>query len=231
MRAKMSAGRAAAMLPACALLACVHQAAASQTVLVSVNSAGKQAKDYSSQCLPSRDGRYVAFWSPATNLAPKDGNGNYDIFRRDSVKGVTVLVSVTTKGASGNGYSFNPRISPDGRFVAFQSDATNLVSPPSTGKHIFLRDVKEGKTQLLPPTVDGQPINSYFNGPFAVSNGGRYILFDANASNLVPGDTNGQDDIFLYDSRFGRVERVSAGFKGQGNDHSDGAAMSTDARF
>jgi Tol biopolymer transport system component len=223
-----SSFRVVTLLSSVALMVGASPAMANRTVLVSVSSAERQANQFSENCLPSRDGRSVAFLSYASNLAPNDGP---DVFRRDRVTGATALVSATPAGASGDDASSWPRISPDGRFVAFPSDATNLVSPPSTGTSLFLRDVAEGKTVRFPPTVDGKPINDFFEGPHAVSNGGRFVLFDSNASNLVRGETNGVNDAFLYNSRTGRVIRVSVGPNGQGNGDSGGGAMSSDGRF
>jgi Tol biopolymer transport system component len=228
---KASSFRAVSLLSSVALIVGASPAMANRTVLMSVSSAERQANQFSENCMPSRDGRYVAFLSYASYLAPKDGNDGPDVFRRDRVTGVTALVSATAAGASGNDSSGWPRISPDGRFVAFPSDASNLVSPPSTGTSVLLRNVAEGKTVRFPPTVDGKPINDFFEGPHAVSNGGRFVSFDSNASNLVRGDTNGVNDAFLYNSRTGRVIRVSVGPNGQGNADSGGGAMSSDGRF
>ena len=88
----------------------------------------------------SADGRFVAFDSEATNLVPGDTNDASDVFVRDRQTGTTRRVSVSSGGAQGNGASFDPAISADGRFVAFNSDATNLVPGDTNGAaDVFVR--------------------------------------------------------------------------------------------
>src|SRR5438477_77161 len=103
-------------------------AAYDRTILVSVQSDGGQTTHNSTEAAASSDGRFVAFSSFATNLAPGDTNKVIDAFVRDRVARTTQRVSVRTGGGQGNGASQNPSLSADGRFVAFQSDADNLVS-------------------------------------------------------------------------------------------------------
>src|SRR5436190_5848928 len=98
-----------------------------KTKRVSVSSAGAQGNDDSFEPAISADGRFVAFSSDATNLVGGDTNGTSDIFVRDRRTHKTRRVSVSSAGAQGNDGSFSPSISADGRFVAFASDATNLV--------------------------------------------------------------------------------------------------------
>ena len=110
------------------------------TERVSVSSGGAQGNTTSGYPAISAGGRFVAFESVATNLAPGDTNGTYDVFIRDRKAGKTQRVSVSSGGAQGNGVSFHPAISADGRFVAF-SDASNLV-PGDTNDDsvVFIRD-------------------------------------------------------------------------------------------
>ncbi|MDP8958392.1 MAG: hypothetical protein M3N51_04135, partial [Actinomycetota bacterium] len=96
------------------------------TERVSVAPDGTSGNDYSFPGVISADGRYVAFWSIASNLVPGDTNGAGDVFVRDRVTGTTELVSVA-KGTQGNGASYGPAISAGGRYVGFESDASNLV--------------------------------------------------------------------------------------------------------
>jgi Tol biopolymer transport system component len=125
--------RAVSLLSSVALMAGGSPAMANRTVLISVSSAERQANKFSENCFPSRNGRYVAFLSYASNLTPTDGNDEPDVFRRDRVTGVTALVSATPTGATSNDSSGGPRISPDSRFVAFRSAATNLLLGNPTG--------------------------------------------------------------------------------------------------
>jgi hypothetical protein len=89
----------------------------------------------------TQDGRYVSFYSYATNLVPGDTNASMDVFVRDRVGGVTTRVSVSSAGAQGNSNSYDASISGmDGRFVAFHSSASNLVPGDTNDRHdIFVR--------------------------------------------------------------------------------------------
>jgi Tol biopolymer transport system component len=116
------------------LAASAGVARAGITERVSVASDGTQGNSgFNSRVSISADGRFVAFPSPATNLVAGDTNGFVDIFVRDRVSGTTERVSVATDGTLGNNQSFGPSISADGRFVAFESTATNLVAASAPG--------------------------------------------------------------------------------------------------
>src|SRR3990172_1970992 len=119
----------------------VHDRQTRVTKRVSVNSSGGQANDWSYLPSLSADGRYVAFSSTSTNLIIEDTNGAWDIFVHDRQTGITERVSVDTSGIQGNGNSFNPSLSSDGRYVAFSSWATDLV-PSDTNQleDVFVRD-------------------------------------------------------------------------------------------
>ena len=158
----------------------------------------------------SSDGRYVAFRSVATNLVPGDVNGLGDVFVRDRQSSTTDLVSVDSGGAQGNGDSFDAAISADGRYVAFGSMAANLVSGDTNGNgDIFLRDRQSSTTELV--SVDSGGVQSDQNAGegLSVTVDGRYVAFVSSATNLVAGDTNASDDIFLRDRLSGTTERVS----------------------
>ena len=122
-------------------------AAAGDTTRVSVASDGAQGNGYSYHPSISADGRYVAFESDASNLVSGDTNGARDVFVHDRQGGGTTRVSVASDGAQGNGGSAHPSISADGRYVAFQSDASNLVSGDTNGwSDIFVYDRQTGQT-------------------------------------------------------------------------------------
>ena len=111
-----------------------------KTRRVSVSSAGAEGNNSSYDPSISADGRFVAFHSDASNLVAGDGNGTSDVFVRDRATGKTRRVSVSSAGAEGNGASYNPSISADGRFVAFESSASNLVAGDGNGtSDIFVR--------------------------------------------------------------------------------------------
>jgi len=207
-------------------------ASAGSTTRVSVDSAGRQANGPSSTAAISADGRFAAFESDATNLVAGDTNGLTDIFVHDLVARTTTRVSVDSLGRQANGPSFNPSISSDGRYVAFESNATNLVTGDTNGlPDIFVRDLLTGKTTRV--SVDS--LGRQANGPSysaAISADGRFVAFESDATNLVMGDTNGKRDVFVYDMTTQATTRVSVDSLGrQANGPSSGAAISADGRF
>jgi Tol biopolymer transport system component len=195
---------------------------------VSVGAVG-QANGDSAEPSISADGRFVAFSSQASNLVPGDTNGTSDIFVRDMLTGVTRRVSVGAAGQA-NGGSLSPAISADGRFVAFNSYASNLVPGDTNGTtDIFVRDLLARVTRRVSVGPAGQG-NSDSSGAPAISADGRYVAFFSHASNLVPGDTNGAYDIFVRDLLAGVTRRVSVGASGQGNRDSLAPAITADGR-
>jgi len=175
----------------------VHDTVTGTTALVSVDSASVQANGASDNPAISSNGRYVAFRSAATNLVAIDANGADDIFVRDTVAGTTALVSVDSASVQANGASDNPSISTDGRYVVFQSAASNLVAADANGfVDIFIRDTVAGTTTLVSVNSAALQANDDSNRPL-ISSDGQYVAFESSASNLVNGDTLGFDDIFL----------------------------------
>jgi Tol biopolymer transport system component len=157
------------------------------------------------------DGRYVAFQSYADNLVPGDTNGRADVFVRDLRTGTTQLVSRPNGSTSGhgNGDSLDPAISADGRFVAFQSFASNLVGGDTNGRaDVFVRELRTGVTRLVSGPSRGGAADGEADNP-ALSAGGRYVAFESNAPNLAPGDRNHSEDVFLRDVRTGSTRLVS----------------------
>ena len=145
----------------------------------------------------SGDGRYVAFTSEATNWVAGDTNGVEDVFVHDRVAGTTVRVSVATGGAQGNGPSTQGWISEDGRYVVFGSDASNRVAGDANGwMDVFRHDLLTGETELLSRSTAGDVGGSLSFYP-SPSSDGLTVAFGSHASNLVPGDTNFEPDVFL----------------------------------
>jgi Tol biopolymer transport system component len=169
-----------------------------KTERVSVSSRGKRANGGSDLPSISADGRFVAFESDATNLVPGDTNPLGDVFVHDRLRGTTERVSVGPGGVQADDGSVGPSISAHGRFVAFESDATNLVSGDSNGaSDIFVRDRKLGKTERVSVSSRGrQGDGDSFVG--AISADGRVVGFESEATDLVPGDTNGKQDVFVH---------------------------------
>jgi Tol biopolymer transport system component len=226
---------ALAALAASAAL-CATASAQGTTERVSVASDGAQADGQSGfgQAAPqvSANGRFVAFDSLSTNLVPSDTNGLIDVFVRDLQLGTTERVSVSSTGAESNGHSSCWSISGDGRYVAFLSDASNLVPGiPNPYSLVFVHDRLTGATECASVDSAGTPANSYC-GASSISSDGRYVTFVSAASNLVPGDTNGWEDVFLHDRQTGQTSRVSVDSTGQqANYVSYAPSMSADDRF
>src|SRR4051794_15151768 len=183
----------------------------------------------------SADGRYVAFESSSTNLVPDDTNRKQDVFVHNRRTGRTERVSLGRGGRQTNGNSFYPSISGDGRYVVFESDATNLVKDDTNGVlDVFAHDRKTGTTERVsvgPNSIQTNG-NSYAR---SISRDGRYVTFSSTATNLVPGDTNQATDAFVHDRVTGTTERVNLGPHGiQGNGPSAygaGAAITPDGRL
>jgi Tol biopolymer transport system component len=172
-----------------------------RTRRVSINTHGTQGNDSSYSPigpLPiSATGRFVVFVSDATNLVSGDTNGYRDVFVRDRKLNKTTRVSISTHEVQANGESIQPSISADGRFIAFSSGASNLVSSDTNAAaDVFVRDRKLKTTRLVSVNNHGVPGNdaSYQT---AISADGRFIGFGSVATNLVPGDTNGFADVFV----------------------------------
>jgi Tol biopolymer transport system component len=202
------------------------------TERVSVDSSGVQGNSWSSRASISADGRYVAFYSVADNLVPGDTNGVGDIFVHDRQTGVTERVNVDSAGVEGNGWSDMPSISADGRYVAFQSEASNLVPGDANGvEDVFVHNRQTGVTERVSvssPGAEGD-FNSFWP---SISGDGRHVAFSSWASNLVPGDSNGVEDVFVHNRQTGVTERVSVSSSGSGgNDTSRRPSISSDGRY
>jgi Tol biopolymer transport system component len=226
----------------------VYDRQVGQITRVSVASDGTQGNSESYDPSISADGRYVAFVSYASNLVSGDTNScGYttnghcaDIFVHDLQTGQTSRVSSSTNGVEGNDVSVYPSISADGRYVAFESNASNLVSSDTntcysyTSGHcpdIFVHDRETGQTIRVSLTSTGNQANSSSHGP-SISGDGRYIAFRSSASNLVAGDTNAQDDIFVRDIQLSATTRVSAASNGtQADKTSYRPSISADGRY
>jgi Tol biopolymer transport system component len=189
----------------------VRDLLAGTTTLVSVDSTDVQGNDDSSSASISSDGRYVAFESIATNLVAPVTNGKVHIFVRDLVAGTTTLVSVSSTDVQGNGDSSSASISDDGRYVAFQSDADNLVaSDNGLYSDVFVHDLQTGTTTRVSVDLDGVEGNGNSKAP-SMSADGKSVTFQSDAANLVVGDGNGFSDIFADDLQAGAGEDEGGG--------------------
>jgi len=191
----------------------VFDRASGDVELVSVALTGGSADGPSFAPAASGDGRYVAFMSSAADIVEGDTNGFTDIFIRDLENGATERISMAFDGAEADGHSAGPAISEAGRFVAFSSEASNLVPDDTNGKRdIFVVDRTTGEINRV--SVAGTVVEAADESfPFGVSisGDGRQVAFLSKASNLVPGDTNGLWDIFVRDTSLGITTRGSLG--------------------
>ncbi len=196
---------------------------------VNLSQQGAQANGDSANPAISSDGRLVAFASDATNLVFGDNNGFTDIFVVDTVTGVVVRESVATGGGQANGSSLRPAISSDGRYIVFESTATNLgTSVPVGVTQIYLRDRNTGTTTLV--SQSGGAAGNNVSLQAAISGNGRYIAFASDATNLVVDDTNGVCDVFVRDTISGTLTRVSVDSGGgQANGASGAPSLNANA--
>lgn len=190
---------------------------------VSVASDGTAGNASSDRPALSADGRFVIFRSAATNLVADDTNFVDDVFVHDRDRdedGVfdeagqieTIRVSVAGDGTplqAGDRLADWPSISPDGRYVAFASDSSDLVPNDTNGAFdVFLRDLQAQTTERISVAMDGGDGDaraSLMGFPSSISEGGRYIAFFSDSANLVPGDTNHNNPLMLGDRRASTV--------------------------
>jgi Tol biopolymer transport system component len=229
------------------------------TVIVSVDNGGLLDNGRNDEASISASGRYVAFYSSATNLVANDTNARLDVFLHDRDTDndglfdepdltATTRVSVASDGSEADRDAWNSSsatsISADGRYVVFYSSATTLVAGDTNGvDDVFVRDTCAGAAGCTPSTVrvsvanDGSQANGISDVP-SISADGRFVAFRSRASNLVAGDTNGFADIFVRDTCVGAAGctpstvRVSVASDGsEGNQAGSLLSISADGRF
>jgi Tol biopolymer transport system component len=186
------------------------------TGLVSTAFGGGNADDFSGAPSITPDGRYVLYRSRATNLlAGADANNAMDIFLYDMVNDVTERVSLADGGGEANSHSETAGISDDGRYVVFDTSASNLIiGDANNAWDVFLHDRSTGSTVRLSEDAVGNGGNGDSRAP-SISADGSHVVFHSSANNLVAGDTNLKDDVFLYRLSDGALTRISV--------HSDGS--------
>lgn len=181
----------------------------------------------------SADGRYVAFQSYDPNLLPGNDSGETQIYVKDLQTGAVIRASSDSNGNAANGYSSTAHFSADGRYVAFGSNADNLVEGDNNGVvDIFLKDLQTGAITRVSTAMDGGDSNGVSSDWGVVSAGGRYVVFESDASNVVAGDNNNENDVFLKDMLTGTVRIISRAVNGGGaNEDSWAPFMSPDGRY
>jgi hypothetical protein len=211
----------------------VHDRATKKTKIVSVRSNGDHAVGGQSESPSvSANGRFVAFASSATNLAPGDG-GDYDVFVHDRQTGRTVLVSKSSQGDHGTGTSSRPSISANGRRVAFESHAANLVGNDNNPyEDIFVRNLQTDKTRRVNLRSNGDEADDGSSEDAEISANGRVVVFESHATNLVSNDGNMAEDVFVHSMKSGNTFRVSIRSNEDEADSDSGdPSISATARF
>lgn len=207
---------------------------AGQTTRASTSSSGGQSNGSSNANSISADGRYIAFNTNSTSFVSGDTNGAADVYVKDSITGALQLVSSTASGQFGNGASNKPSISADGRYVAFFSTSSDLVSGDTNGvADIFVKDLTTGSIVRASTNSSGaEQLGGAAVNSVAISADGRYVVFESDATNLVSGDTNGTTDVFVKDLVTGTLTRASTSSSGtQATGVSTDVSISANGRY
>lgn len=164
----------------------------------------------------SLDGRYVAFGSTGSNLVENDTNNEYDIFRKDMLTGEVVRVSTNLYGEEGNDASYVASMTPDGRYIAFESNASNLVPNDTNNRRdIFWKDLATGKIVRASTDTQGREVSGWgFSDCASISADGRYVAF-ISPNPFVPNDNNNSRDVFRKDIITGEIIRVTTNSQGE----------------
>ncbi len=210
--------------------------------LVSVNTSGTGGNNYGNDFSVSADGRFVAFDSLANDLVAGDSGTSFDVFVRDRQTGETTMESLNSDNVKADGWSYQPSITPDGRYVAFHSTGTNLIDSDDDGDYdddgngtlwdVFVRDRLLGETTVV--SLNSDNAQSPYNGSWgaSISADGRYVAFTSGSSSLVTPDTNYSDDVFVRDRQTHTTIMVSVATDNtQGDEDSQWPSISADGRY
>jgi len=186
----------------------VHDRLTSETTRVSISTIGEQSNTATANPDISANGRFVAFQSTASSLVPSSNQSTTinQIYVHDRLNGLTERVSVNDRGESGDGNSINPSISADGRYVAFQSEASNLIlDDVNDAADVFIRDRLTGHTILASP---GGAANLPSSQQLQISEDGRTVVFTSEANNLAVAISD-DPRIYLYKRVLARIEYLN----------------------
>jgi len=209
------------------------------TTRVSVDSNGVEGDGPSSLPSISANGRYIAYHSAATNLVTSDTNLSIDLFLYDTQTATTTRVSVDGNGVEGNNISWKSSISRDGNFIAYLSNASNLISGDTNGAgDVFLYNRQTNTTTRVSVTSSGTQATGPSPSVFSpgrrpsLSSDGQYIAFGSHLTTIVAGDNNGSQDIFVHNTQTATTTRVSVDSNGiEGVAPSDQPVISADGRY
>ncbi len=204
------------------------------------NGSGEKGNNYSFYPAISANGRFVAFISTATNLHPDDSDEIFDIYVYDrELDSIELISRQSDMGAKANELSFDPNISADGRYVSFESTATNL-DPDDTDSipDIYVYDRNTLTVELVSraSSIGGDALGAKGNdgsSHSAISSDGRYVSFGSTATNLDPIDSDSEMDIYVYDRTTHTTELVSrsSDLGPKANAFSSPSNISADGRF
>jgi Tol biopolymer transport system component len=211
----------------------IHDRNILETQRVTIGYDGSETDEPSASTSTGSGGRYVIFGSFATNLIEDDNNAKRDIFVYDRQNDTTERISVSSDGTEADELSLNASISADGRYVAFDSDATNLVPGDSNGRtDVFVYDRQTSATERISVNSEGHQAENGFSDDPMINADGRFVVFKSDANNLVSNDTNNKTDIFVHDLKTGTTERVSMAFDGsEANGSSNWPVLTFDGRL
>jgi Tol biopolymer transport system component len=192
---------------------------AGTTERISVGPGGVEANDHSHAAGDAPaidgDGNIVVFYSDASNLVPGDDNNSSDIFVYDRTTQTLTRISIAFDGGETDGDSLNPAINASGRYIVYQSFATNVIAEDNNGRSdIFLYDRNTGVTERI-CNQNVEPNGSSFVP--AISPDGFFVAFATSATNLIPDDTNGLVDVYVCNRHTHEYDRISVGVGGEGN--------------
>ncbi|MEM8705527.1 MAG: S-layer homology domain-containing protein [Actinomycetota bacterium] len=210
----------------------LHDRDTGETVRVSETADGEAGDGASFFASVSDDGRFVAFHSEATNFSDVDSDSLTDVYVKDLDTGAIELISISTGGDAGNGESHVPQISGDGRYVTFESAASDLVAADLNNKYdVFVFDRDTETTERVSVADDGFDTNDNSFLP-QITADGRYVAFESYATNIVSGDGNAVADVFVFDRHDAVMTRISTSFNGtvEPNDQSLAVSISDDGQ-
>lgn len=204
-----------------------------QTTLVSPSNLGQTPNTHIGGGQLSNDDRFILFSSYASNIVSGDTNSASDIFLYDRVLDETTLLSVSSAGVIGSGSSQSPQISTDNRILTFDSSDSNLVEGDTNGvSDVFVRNLETGITKRINLTyTGGQPLWGAYGQ--VISPNGRYVAYSSPSDEIVPNDTNGFTDVFLYDVQTEQTKRITLSSSGEeaNSEFSAVSSMSADGRY
>jgi len=189
---------------------------------ISVSSNGTPSNSDGTNPSISANGRYIAFASDGTNLVPGDTNAHRDIYVRDRILGVTRRVSLATDGSEPNNDSDYPVISGNGRFVAFQSSANNLVPVPTGGNNLYVKDLETGQLEQIPQATFERASLSF---------DGRFVAYTVDLTKDAIEPTNVSNDVYVLDRQSGVAQEILTQSGALGNNHSWTPSISGDGRY